>query len=198
MRIASAIVFSVAFSAGVAALAQSAPATRAGTENATPNEILGEVIVRGRRLTELRFEVQEAREHAYDIFNEINSSDDFDVHCRDERRHHSRATRRVCRAQFESHISADAAKEYMASLHLNCRAPSPDGSIDWQGCMFSGVGQRAADQAKTIEGRAPLMHDRLNDEILRLARQDLRFGQAILDFFEVSQQYEAARQRRED
>ena len=35
----------------------------------------------------------------------------------------------------------------------------------------------------------------MNDEILRLARTDLRFGQAILEFFEASEQYEAARQR---
>jgi len=42
------------------------------------------------------------------------------------------------------------------------------------------------------------MRDRMNAEVLRLAQQDLRFGQAILDFYEASQEYGAARKGRED
>ncbi len=38
----------------------------------------------------------------------------------------------------------------------------------------------------------------MEEEILRLANQDDRFAQAILDFYEASQQYEAARKRRDD
>ena len=49
-----------------------------------------EIVVRGRRLVELGVEVEKAREHAA-IFNEINSNDDFDVHCRDERKYISGA-----------------------------------------------------------------------------------------------------------
>ena len=194
MRTAALILFSIVASVPDVAGAQteSAGAEVAARSQERPEEI----IVRGQRLAELRVEVQEAREQAYAIFNEINSNDDFDVYCDDERKYHSRATKRVCRARFESRISASAAREYMGSLTMNC--PSPGGVIDWQGCMFSAVGQRAADQAKAIEGQAPPMHDRMNDEIMRLARTDLRFGQAILDFFEARQQYDAARQRRED
>jgi hypothetical protein len=81
-----------------------------------------EVIVRGRRLGELRSEVRLARERAYGIFNEINGSDDFDVYCREEVRTGTRSTDRVCRAQFESRISADAAHEYMSSLSWRCPA----------------------------------------------------------------------------
>jgi hypothetical protein len=195
-RIVALILLSIAVSGGGGALGQSAPVAPDGADDSAQRETPDEVIVRGRRLTELRFEVQEAREHAYAIFNEINSDDDFDVRCRDERRYHSRAKRRVCRAQFENRIAANAAKEYMAFMHMNC--PSSGGDIDWQGCMFSGIGQQAAGQAKAVEGQALPMHDRMNDEILRLARTDLRFGQAILDFFEASQEYEATRERRED
>jgi hypothetical protein len=156
-----------------------------------------EVIVRGQRLAELRIQVQDTRERAYAIFNEINSTDDFDVHCRDERKYHSRAKKRVCRAQFETRISADAAKEYFASLTLNCR-PSGGGFIDFQACMFSPIGHRAAVAAKAIESQAPPLHERMNDEIQRLASTDLRFGQAILDFYEASQLYNDARGRSEE
>jgi hypothetical protein len=178
-----------------AAHAQSPAAT--GGPDARRTETPEEIIVRGKRLADFRVEVDLARERAYAIFNEINSNDDFDIRCRDERRYHSRAKRRVCRAQFETRISADTAKEYMATLSWTCPA-GPDGFIDTQACMFSGPGQNATARAQAVEGQAPPMQDRMNDEILRLARTDLRFGQAILDFFEASQEYEAARERRED
>jgi hypothetical protein len=189
------ILFSIAVSGGAVALGQSAPAAPDGAD-ARSRELPEEIVVRGKRLGEFRVEVQLARERAYVIFNEINSNDDFDVYCRNERKHHSRATKRVCRAQFENRISAHAAREYMAFMTMNC--PSPGGFIDWQGCMFNGIGQQAAGQAKAVEGQAAGMHDRMDDEILRLARTDLRFGQAILDFYEASQKYDAARERRED
>jgi hypothetical protein len=174
-----------------AAHAQDTAAVQSRTE--APDE----VIVRGRRLTELRFEVQRAREHAYDIFNEINSNDDFDVLCRDETRYFSHSKRRVCRARFENRISGNAAKEYMATLKANCPA-SAAGFIDFQACIFSGYGQKAAERARTVEVQAPHLHDLMNDEIQRLAEEDPRFAQAILDFYEASQQYDAARKRRED
>ncbi len=166
---------------GTAAARDSANASQQPTE---------EVVVRGRRLTELRAQVQKTRENAYAIFNEINTTDDFDVHCHDEKKHHSRVTQRVCRAQFEDRVSGAAAKEYMATLTWSCPAGSPG-----QECIFSGYGQRAADRARTVEGEVPLLHDRMDDELQRLAEQDPRFAQAILDFYEASQQYETSRRR---
>lgn len=50
--------------------------------------------MRGRRLSELRGDVQIARARAYGIFNEINSSDDFDVYCHDESRSGTRVPHR--------------------------------------------------------------------------------------------------------
>ena len=189
--------FTVSGSAYALANSQSAVQERAaGAAEPSAREAPEEVIVRGQRLAEFRYEVQETRERAYAIFNEINSSDDFDVHCTDERKYHSRAKKRVCRAQFENRISADAAKEYMAFMHMNC--PSTGGVIDSQACMFSGIGQQAAGQARAVEGQAPPMHDRMNDEIVRLANENDEFAQAILDFYEASQQYTEARGRDEE
>jgi hypothetical protein len=178
--------------AGGAAHAQS-ESTRERTASEPQEEAADEVIVRGRRLGEIRFEVQAARERAYDIFNEINSSDEFDIHCRDERRYHSRATRRVCRARFETRISADAGQEYLATLRWAC--PDPASLHD---CMFSGRSGGAISAAQGIEGEAPNKRDQMSEEILRLARENAAFAQAILDFYEASQQYEAARKQRDD
>jgi hypothetical protein len=197
MNAAALIVLSIAAAGGVAALAQSEAAVQERAAASSRRDTPEEVIVRGRQIGELRVEVQTARELAYAIFNEINSNDDFDVLCRDETRYFSHAKRRVCRARFEGRISSQAAKEYMNTLAARCQ-PDGEGAIQWQACMFSSVGQSAKANAQAVEGQAPGMHDRMNDEILRLARTDLRFGQAILDFFEASQQYDAARERRED
>ncbi len=165
-------------------------------ESSRPGEAPEEVVVRGRRLTELRAQVQKTRENAYAIFNEINSTDDFDVHCREESQVFTRVRQRVCRAQFEERISGAAAKEYMATLTWTC-PPDARGSFT-QECLFSGYGQRAADRARTVEAEAPTLHDRMNDEMQRLAEEDPRFAQAILEFYEASQQYDAARKRREE
>ena len=180
-------------------IALSASAARAQSTAAVPRaETPEEIIVRGKRLAEFRVEVQLARERAYAIFNEINSDDDFDVHCRDETRYFSHSKRRVCRAQFERRISADAAKEYMATLSWNCPGDPVTGFVDTQACMFSGPGQNAKARAQALEGEAAPMHDRMNDEVLRLANEDDRFAQAILDFYEADRRYNQARGRDAD
>jgi hypothetical protein len=192
MRIVALVLFSIAGAGGGVAIAQSAsPPERA--DNSLQQEAPDEVVVRGRRLGELRDDVDMARDRAYDIFNDINSDDDFDVYCREEGRTGTRSTQRVCRAQFESRISADAAQEYMSSLSWRCPAELPG-----QDCMFSDYSSAAISAAQGIEGQAPSKRDRMKEEILRLANRDERFAQAIIDWYEANQQYEAARKRRND
>jgi hypothetical protein len=112
---AALLVSSVGVFNGWVALAQNEPAAREATA-ATQQEDPEEVVVRGRRLTELRSEVQLKREHAYGIFNALNSDDDFDVYCRKESRAGTNVPQYACRAQFEGRISSRAAGEYMAAL----------------------------------------------------------------------------------
>ena len=157
------------------------------TASARPVEAPEEIVVRGRQLAKFRLEVQTARERAYAIFNEINSNDDFDVRCRDERKYHSRATRRVCRPQFESRIAAEAGAEYMDQLRMEC-PPTAAGPRAIQDCIFSGYGQQAANAARRVELQLPGKRDQMTEEIVRLANANDEFAQAILDFYEASQQ----------
>jgi hypothetical protein len=196
MKIFTAVLMSI-LAAGGDALAQPEPAAREPTRVAPQQSAPEEVIVRGRRLTELRFEVEQAQERAYAIFNEINSDDDFDVYCREERKYHSRATQRTCRPQFENRISAEAARAYMAELNWTCQ-PNQEGFLDTQACMFSGPGVAAKATAQGVEGQLPGKRDQMSDEIVRLANQDDRFAQAILDWYEKTETYEAARKRRRE
>lgn len=62
--------------------------------------------------------------------------------------------------------------------------------------MFSDIGQNAANAAQALEGELPTKHRQMTDEIVRLANEDDRFAQAILDWYEKTQQYDAARKRR--
>jgi hypothetical protein len=189
MRIAALMWLLAALPVGGTAAAQTEPGASSETE---PPE---EVVVRGKRLTDLRFEVQVARERAYDLFNDINSNDDFDVYCREEGRTGTRSTQRVCRAQFENRVSADAAKEYVATLFALCQLNS-EGFLDTQACMFDGPGQSARSAAQGVEGALPGKHEQMTEEIFRLARENDEFAQAILDWYEANRQYEAARKRR--
>lgn len=194
MRIVALIVFSISVSGGGAALAQSEPAARERADAAPQREPPEEVVVRGRRIGELRADIEVARRRAYDIFNEINSNDEFDVRCRKESRPGTNVPAQICRARFEYDISADAASEYMSTLFTLCQ-PDANGFLDTQACMFSGPGVSAAASAQAVEGRAPPKRDQMTDEIFRLAREDDRFAQAVLDFYEASQQYDAARKK---
>ena len=194
MRISALVAFSIAISGGGAAFAQIEPATGARSGAATQQEAPEEVVVRGRRIGELRAEIEVARRRAYEIFNEINTNDEFDVRCRKESRAGTNVPAQTCRAQFETRISATAAKEYLSTLLLTCPG---DGGLT-QDCMFSDYAQSAISRAQGIEGEAPSKRDQMNEEIIRLANQDDRFAQAIIDWYEANQQYEAARQRRDD
>ena len=191
MRMMALTLFSIAVSGGGLALAQGARA--ASGDDVARLEMPDEVIVRGRRLTELRADIQMARERAYGIFNDINSNDEFDIHCSDERKYHSRTTQRVCRARFETRISADAGQEYLSALRWSCR--DPHGLHD---CMFDGGGASAVaiSAAQGVQSDAPRKSDLMNEEIQRLARENPRFAQAILDYYEASRQLETATRKR--
>jgi hypothetical protein len=116
-----------------------------------------EIVVRGKRLAEFRVEVEEVRERAYDIFNELNSTDDFDFECVDEPRRGSRMNRRVCVAQFEGRIQQAAAKEYIRTLKSLC----PDEEGLTQRCLTDpGYASRAAAAARGAASEAMIQQDR--------------------------------------
>jgi hypothetical protein len=178
---------------GGAPNAQSQRATGQSVQ-AGAKESSDEVVVHGKRLGELRVQVQVAREHAFQIFNEINSDDDFDVRCADEVRTFSHATKHVCRARFESRIAAQAGSDYFEGLIMACNGP---GGVT-QDCMFSAAGERGVTRAQRAENPLQGKQQQMKEEIRRLANEDERFAQAILDYYEASQELKAATKRRGD
>jgi hypothetical protein len=191
MRAIGLFVLSLAVSSAALAVGQPSPAP--GERAAVPPaEAPDEVVVRGRRLAAMRFEIEQARLHAYEIFNEINSDDDFDVSCVSESSTGTRMRQQRCRANFEGRISSRAASEYIAALKWVC----PTGMT--QGCIFSGYSSAGISAAQGVEGELPGKRQQLDREIVRLANEDDEFAQAILDYYELHQRYEAERRRRRE
>jgi hypothetical protein len=169
-----------------AAVSPSAAASRAASEQAE------EIVVRGRRLADFRIEVEQARVRAYDIFNEINSDDDFDVRCAHEQATGTRMRQQICRARFEDRISATAAKDYFSALRWRCGEVTAD-------CIFDPDKSAAGiSAAQAVEGQAPIRRDQMNEEIYRLARENLEFAQAILDWYDATLRYDELRTGRRD
>src|SRR5262245_19175653 len=111
---ASSLIASAGMAFGQAA--QPAPERDAAASQEKPEE----VIVRGRRLGELRSDAEKARQRTWALFNDLNSNSDFDVHCHKESRGGTNVPQEVCRPQFENRISAAASKDYLSFLFLSC------------------------------------------------------------------------------
>src|SRR5882672_4227370 len=183
--------FCLAASGGGVAVAQTERAARDDGEAPSRQDNSDEIVVRGKRPGDLRLAVESAREHAYDVFDEINSNNDFDVHCGDEKRTFSRMKRRVCHAQFENRIQAQAAKEYMHELFVHCVEITAPG-------VFSAAAQMGIVRAHSVESEIPGKREEMNQEIVRLANENTQFAQAILDYYKASQEYDTARKGRGD
>lgn len=87
-----------------------------------PAQELPEVVVRGNRLWQLREAMIEAEDRFYALYNELNTNDDFDVHCRREAPLGTRIKSRVCRVAYHE----DAQAEYAQGLLGGFYAPNPD------------------------------------------------------------------------
>src|SRR5690349_10316375 len=87
-------------SAAFASAQDERPAIAAKTAGGA-QEPVDEVVVRGRRtLFSLRRELQAARENVWDVFNTINSDDDFDIACASAPHTGSHYKKRACRPQY--------------------------------------------------------------------------------------------------
>jgi hypothetical protein len=76
--------------------------------------VLDEAVVKGTRLWKLREDMVRTEEQFYKLFNELNTEDDFDVHCRMEAPLGTRLKKRICRIAFYEDAEAEAAQALLA------------------------------------------------------------------------------------
>ena len=82
-----------------------------------------EIVVRGGTPAALRFQIERAEDAIYERFNEINSTDDFDIFCRDEVPTGSRMRHRVCKPRFwqeaQSQAGTETARTFQGSYAMS-------------------------------------------------------------------------------
>ncbi len=116
-----------------------------------------EIIVRGRSLGELRFEIRRSEAAVFARFNELNSTDDFDIKCRSETYYGHLA--RICQPNFARELQGRAATEQVRAM---------------QGGGSPGLGFLYAQQARLLQGQ-------LDAEMRQLAAEDEQLQSAIAD-----------------
>lgn len=81
-----------------------------------PPNVGDEIIVLGRSWGEIRAQIQRAEKAVYDRFNEINSNDEFDIHCYLETLTGSRMVHRVCQSNAWRTAMAKMGEEIARSM----------------------------------------------------------------------------------
>jgi hypothetical protein len=87
-----------------------APGYAASPEAVSESTELPEVQVMGKRLYEMRQDIIKAEDKFFALFNELNTDDDYDVHCNVEAPTGTRLKQRVCRLQFYEKAQAEEAQ----------------------------------------------------------------------------------------
>lgn len=142
-----------------------------GLEIRDSNEPLEEVTVRGHRsLSVFRAQLRAAEDHMYNVFNELNSDDDFDIHCRMEIETGSNIPRRNCRPNFLKNATEQVAQDFLRG---------------------SGNPQEAL-------GRAHYLGQRLEREMRRLAAENPELLAAMQQYVSLEEEYREAREGRGD
>jgi len=76
--------------------AVAAPSSGDESGSKAPPVVGDEIIVLGKNWGEIRAQIQRAEQAVYDRFNDINSNDEFDIHCYRETLPESRMVHRAC------------------------------------------------------------------------------------------------------
>lgn len=86
------------------------PVHAASPEPVSETTELPEVQVMGKRLYQMRQDIIKAEDKFFALFNQLNTDDDYDVHCAMEAPTGTRLKQRVCRVQFYEKAQAEEAQ----------------------------------------------------------------------------------------
>jgi hypothetical protein len=143
------------------------------------SDVLEEIIVYGEKsLTRLRRERYRAEENFFDLFNSLNSNNEYNVECDyvvflgDRRRHH------LCQPEFARKYEADAAAAVMMDRK--------------SGGGFSGIGW-TTDRFRAVTKRK---EELMWHEIAALLAERPELHKALADVAKAKRIYESERQRR--
>ncbi|HEX5046602.1 MAG TPA: hypothetical protein VFX89_05730 [Gammaproteobacteria bacterium] len=170
----------------VAAVANAAAAQEQSGDGAVASksrEAPGEpdIVVQGRRLgqrlAKLRVDLELAEDAVYARFNEINSDDRFDIHCREQSVYFSHSKQRVCQSN---------------SFHEQDANMGEAAARTWQGDPGSSIERGSGAGAWSEQQR---MQKLLREEMVSLSLRDEALHQAIKELGDKQLEYEKVRGR---
>jgi len=148
-----------------------------------PQQVLEEITIVGERTTfALRQQIERAENNLYQLFNELNSSDQFNIKCRNRKRR-SHIPRRECEPKFLTRARQANAVMAMAAMRSGGGWGAPTqhvpNYVSGNSAMFDyGLDLLQSErELKTWEGRT---FEALNAEMLRLATENQQFLEALM------------------
>ncbi len=98
-------------------MCMSAPAQQVEPE---PVETIEEIVVYGNKsLVQLRLEYYKTEDVVFEVFNSLNSDDEFDIHCYKEAPTGSRIKKRVCKTNYVRDLTAEATRRWRQGLTIS-------------------------------------------------------------------------------
>ena len=125
-----------------------------------------EIIVQGERtIYALRLAIESAETEVYNLFNELNTNDGFDVTCKEVRYTSSHISRRTCMAAYLRKEEAYHLQDYVQSIQLG-----------------GGLGTPGSGMLLTLDAVKGEVHQKtvaMEQEMLRLATEVPEFAAAL-------------------
>jgi hypothetical protein len=150
----------------------------AATPSSPKNE-LDEVTVNGERvkIEAMRKQIVELEDNFYDRYNELNTNDDFDIHCIEEARTGTRFIKRSCRAVYQEQALAE---EGQAAFKILQRSREKGPAVSDSGPPVPA--------SVTIERRLP----EYKRNIQEVARQNPELSKLLVERARLIEKYDAA------
>lgn len=137
------------------------------SETQVETTVIEEITVQGERTTfSLRMEIESAETEVYNLFNELNSNDDFDVTCKDIVYTGSHIPQRTCMSAFLREEQAFQTQSYLQGVPLGEGIGGPNSGALMDLSSASG---EVREKAKAME-----------QEMIRLAVEVPEFAEALI------------------
>ncbi|NKB33659.1 MAG: hypothetical protein GKR91_11230 [Pseudomonadales bacterium] len=146
---------------------QSESESESESESQAEATVIEEINVQGQRTTfALRLEIENAETEVYNLFNELNSDDEFDVTCEETIYIGSRLPRRTCMAAYLRKEEAYQTQSYLQGIPIGGGLGSPG-----SGSLLSFDGVRAEVLEKT---------EAMEQEMINIANEVPEFAAALI------------------
>jgi hypothetical protein len=142
-----------------------------------------EIIVVGESLRSLERRANEAEDLKFEIFNSLNSTDEFDITCERVEQTGSIITRRVCDVGFMKKARAEDARLLLDDMR-DAGAQNPGSSFYPPG--FQPLLLRSNDQ---LAGEFAHKAEALKKEMVELGGKHPSLAKAMIDAYELKQRY---------